>query len=65
MSKGDCRHVSGKQKMVRIVIRPRQLLVGLNGVVQMLDAKEKVSGPAQVNKSIEPVDIHPFDEPPF
>jgi single-strand DNA-binding protein len=41
------------------------IVSGFNGVVQMLDAKEKVSGPAQVNKSIEPVDIHPFDEPPF
>ncbi|MCS5550802.1 MAG: hypothetical protein NZ811_04700 [Gammaproteobacteria bacterium] len=38
---------------------------GFNGVVQMLDSKEKTSGSVQVNKSIKPVDIHPFDEPPF
>ena len=38
---------------------------GFNGIVQMLNAKEKVSGPAQDNNCIEPVDIHPFDEPPF
>jgi len=38
---------------------------GFNSVVQMLDAKENVSGPAQDNNCIEPVDIHLFDELPF
>jgi len=41
------------------------IISGFNGVVQMLDAKEKVSGPAQVNNSFKSVDIHLFDEPPF
>ena len=48
------------------------IVSGFNGTVQMLDSVNqdnttatKPSTKEQTAKVIEPVDIHPFDEPPF
>ena len=48
------------------------IVSGFNGTVQMLDsnnqgdtATTKPTATEQATKTIEPVDVHPFDEPPF
>ena len=46
------------------------IVSGFNGTVQMLDSQEGVTSiaPAPMasnTKTIDPVDVHPFDEPPF
>jgi hypothetical protein len=48
------------------------IVSGFNGTVQMLDsinqgdtATTKPTTTEQATKTIEPVDIHPFDEPSF
>jgi len=48
------------------------IVSGFNGTVQMLDsinqgntATTKPTATEQTEKTLEPVDIHPFDEPPF